>query len=162
MDKPRNLLLHHAVIKADSTTTKFQTVFHASCKSKSGHSLNDVLLDGQAIQDTLVMIVIRCQIFDFVVSVDIEKKVRTCSSNASSRFAATVKNSSPYLLMQDFQQSNSSCCCASGAAGFVPRSFRYNVRFTMGALLQTTELIKTSPPHCLSDQYRKSATCSIR
>ncbi|XP_062557880.1 uncharacterized protein LOC134222732 [Armigeres subalbatus] len=52
--KPRYYLPHHAVIKMDSTTTKLRTVFDASCPSKSGLSLNDVLLAGPTIQYTRV------------------------------------------------------------------------------------------------------------
>ncbi|XP_062713178.1 uncharacterized protein LOC134290149 [Aedes albopictus] len=74
--KPRYYLPHHAVIKMDSTTTKLRTVFDASCRSKSGLSLNDVLLAGPTVQDTLVTIVIRFRIFEFVVSADIEKMYR--------------------------------------------------------------------------------------
>ncbi|XP_065081812.1 uncharacterized protein LOC135704276 [Ochlerotatus camptorhynchus] len=74
--KHRYFLPHHAVIKMDSTTTKLRTVFDASCQSKSGLSLNDVLLAGPTIQDTLVTIVMRFRIFEFVASADIEKMYR--------------------------------------------------------------------------------------
>lgn len=74
--KPRYFLPHHAVIKIDSFTTKLRTVFDASCQSKSGLSLNDILLAGPTIQDTLVTIVTRFRMFEFVASADIEKMYR--------------------------------------------------------------------------------------
>ncbi|XP_058448777.1 uncharacterized protein LOC131428752 [Malaya genurostris] len=69
-------LPHHAVMKLDSATTKLRTVFDASCRSKSGISLNDVLLAGPTIQDSLVTIVLRFRIHQFVISADIEKMYR--------------------------------------------------------------------------------------
>ncbi|XP_058827074.1 uncharacterized protein LOC131687050 [Topomyia yanbarensis] len=74
--QPQYYLPHHAVMKLDSTTTKLRTVFDASCRSKSGISLNDVLLPGPTIQDTLVTIVLRFRIHQFVLSADIEKMYR--------------------------------------------------------------------------------------
>ncbi|XP_062714097.1 uncharacterized protein LOC134290889 [Aedes albopictus] len=74
--KSRYYVPHHAVIKMDSTTTKLRTVFDASCRSKSGLSLNDVLLVSPTVQDTLVTIVIRFRITEFVVSAYIEKMYR--------------------------------------------------------------------------------------
>ncbi|XP_038107029.1 uncharacterized protein LOC119766512 [Culex quinquefasciatus] len=74
--QPQYFLPHHAVMKPDSTTTKLRTVFDASCRSKSGLSLNDVLLPGPTIQDTLVKIVMRFRYHQFVVCADIEKMFR--------------------------------------------------------------------------------------
>ncbi|XP_058816087.1 uncharacterized protein LOC131679391 [Topomyia yanbarensis] len=74
--QPQYYLPHHAVMKLDSTTTKLRTVFDASCRSKSGISLNDVLLPGPTIQDTLVTIVLRFRIHQLVISADIEKMYR--------------------------------------------------------------------------------------
>ncbi|XP_058449025.1 uncharacterized protein LOC131428985 [Malaya genurostris] len=69
-------LPHHAVMKLDSATTKLRTVFDASCRSKSGISLNDVLLAGPTIPDSLVTIVLRFRIHQFVISADIDKMYR--------------------------------------------------------------------------------------
>ncbi|XP_055589513.1 uncharacterized protein LOC129741756 [Uranotaenia lowii] len=75
-DTPQYFLPHHAVLRPESTTTKLRTVFDASCKSKSGLSLNDVLLPGPTIQDTLVAIILRFRMFPYVVAADITKMYR--------------------------------------------------------------------------------------
>lgn len=46
-------LPHHAVVKEASATTKIRVVFDASAKSSTNISLNDTLLTGPTIQDTL-------------------------------------------------------------------------------------------------------------
>ncbi|XP_062713839.1 uncharacterized protein LOC134290676 [Aedes albopictus] len=58
-DIPQYFLPHHAILRPDSTTTKLRIVFDASCKSGSGPSLNDILMTGPTIQDTLNDIVLR-------------------------------------------------------------------------------------------------------
>jgi len=45
---------HLAVIKKDSETTKLRVVFDASCKTTSGHSLNDFFKIGPNLQKDLV------------------------------------------------------------------------------------------------------------
>ncbi|XP_038106708.1 uncharacterized protein LOC119766311 [Culex quinquefasciatus] len=75
-ETPRYYLPHLAVLRPESTTTKLRTVFDASCKSCSGLSLNDVLLAGPTIQDTLLSIVLRFRMHAFVVTGDIEKMYR--------------------------------------------------------------------------------------
>lgn len=47
-------LPHHVVININSTTTKFRVVFDASCKTRFGFSLNDILLKKLVLQDELV------------------------------------------------------------------------------------------------------------
>ncbi|XP_062541685.1 uncharacterized protein LOC134209690 [Armigeres subalbatus] len=74
--KPQYVLPHHAVMKPESTTTKLRTVFDASCRSRTGLSLNDVLIAGPTIQDELVCLVLRFRMYRFVVSADIEKMFR--------------------------------------------------------------------------------------
>ncbi|XP_058817359.1 uncharacterized protein LOC131680663 [Topomyia yanbarensis] len=73
---PQYFLPHHAVLRPDSSTTKLRTVFDASCKSQSGISLNDVLLAGPTIQDSLISIVMRFRMHAYVVSADIAKMYR--------------------------------------------------------------------------------------
>ncbi|XP_062533183.1 uncharacterized protein LOC134202151 [Armigeres subalbatus] len=71
--KPQYVLPHHAVMKPESTTTKLRTVFDASCRSRTGLSLNDILIAEPTIQDDIVCLILRFRMYRFVVSADIEK-----------------------------------------------------------------------------------------
>ncbi|XP_065084797.1 uncharacterized protein LOC135707006 [Ochlerotatus camptorhynchus] len=75
-DVPQFYLPHHAILRPDSTTTKLRIVFDASCKSCSGLSLNDVLLTGPTIQDTINAIVLRFRMPAFVIMGDLCKMYR--------------------------------------------------------------------------------------
>ncbi|XP_055643367.1 uncharacterized protein LOC129779737 [Toxorhynchites rutilus septentrionalis] len=75
-DSPQYFLPHHAILRPESSTTKLRTVFDASCKSLSGVSLNDVLLAGPTIQNTLIALVMRFRMHAYVISADIEKMYR--------------------------------------------------------------------------------------
>ncbi|XP_055642528.1 uncharacterized protein LOC129779211 [Toxorhynchites rutilus septentrionalis] len=75
-DSPQYFLPHHAILRPESSTTKLRTVFDASCKSQSGVSLNDVLLAGPTIQNTLIALVMRFRMHAYVISADIEKMYR--------------------------------------------------------------------------------------
>ncbi|XP_055604940.1 uncharacterized protein LOC129753170 [Uranotaenia lowii] len=72
----RCFLPHHPVVKEASTTTKVRVVFDASCKTSSGVSLNDGLLNGPVIQDDLRSIILRCRTKQVMVVADIEKMFR--------------------------------------------------------------------------------------
>ncbi|XP_026671887.1 uncharacterized protein LOC113464700 [Ceratina calcarata] len=69
-------LPHHAVLKLDSATTKLRVVFDASARSTSGFSLNDILLTGPTIQNTLFNIILRFRTHQYVFTADIEKMFR--------------------------------------------------------------------------------------
>ncbi|XP_055615401.1 uncharacterized protein LOC129761693 [Toxorhynchites rutilus septentrionalis] len=73
---PQYFLPHHAVLRPESSTTKLRTVFDASCKSQSGLSLNDVLLTGPTIQQSLIALVMRFRMHAYVVTADIAKMYR--------------------------------------------------------------------------------------
>ncbi|XP_062537712.1 uncharacterized protein LOC134206046 [Armigeres subalbatus] len=55
----RCFLSHHPVVKEASTNTKVRVVFDASCKTASGLALNEVLLVGPVIQQSLRSIILR-------------------------------------------------------------------------------------------------------
>ncbi|XP_011690002.1 PREDICTED: uncharacterized protein LOC105451334 [Wasmannia auropunctata] len=75
-DKVAYYIPHHGVIKEDSTTTKLRVVFDASCKTFSGKSLNDLLMVGPIIQESLFEIVIRLRQHKFAIAGDITKMYR--------------------------------------------------------------------------------------
>ncbi|XP_015189501.1 PREDICTED: uncharacterized protein LOC107073387 [Polistes dominula] len=66
-------LPHHAVIKSSSVTTKVRVVFDVSAKNDKRLSLNDTLLVGPTIQDTLVEHLLRFLMYQYVLTADIEK-----------------------------------------------------------------------------------------
>lgn len=69
-------LPHHAVIKTDSTTTKLRVVFDASCKTLNGTSLNQTLLIGPTLQDTMFNLLLRWRTHRIVIKADVEKMYR--------------------------------------------------------------------------------------
>nr|XP_029736215.1 uncharacterized protein LOC115270984 [Aedes albopictus] len=81
--QPQFVLPHHGVLKPESITTKLRTV--QNCKSRSGLSLNDVLVPGPTIQQMLVEIVLRFRLYRFVVTADIEKMYRQILVHSSDQ-----------------------------------------------------------------------------
>jgi len=67
---------HHFVLKQESTTTKFRVVFDASAKTTTGSSLNDTMMIGPTLQDTLMNIVIRFRLHKIAFTADIQKMYR--------------------------------------------------------------------------------------
>ena len=76
---------HHFVLKDESTTTKLRAVFDASAKTLNGNSLNDCLLVGPTIQDTLVNIIHRFRRFPVAFTADIAKMYRQIQIHPSER-----------------------------------------------------------------------------
>jgi len=66
---------HHAIIKAASNT-RVPIVFDASAKTDNGTSLNDTLMVGLTIQDTLFAHLLRFRTYRYVLSADVEKVYR--------------------------------------------------------------------------------------
>ncbi|XP_070517900.1 uncharacterized protein [Cardiocondyla obscurior] len=69
-------LPHHSVFKDDTKGGKIRVVFDASCKGDSGASLNDALFIGPVIQDSLVSILLRFRVHQYVITSDIVKMYR--------------------------------------------------------------------------------------
>ncbi|XP_076235095.1 uncharacterized protein LOC143179667 [Calliopsis andreniformis] len=69
-------LPHHAIIKQSSLTTKLRVVFDASAKTSTGTSLNEHLLAGPTVQETLYALLIRFRSHSYVLTADIEKMYR--------------------------------------------------------------------------------------
>lgn len=69
-------VLHHAVFKETSTTTKVRPVFDASCKTTNGRSLNDLVYIGPTIQNDLFSILVHWRKRRVAMTADIEKMYR--------------------------------------------------------------------------------------
>lgn len=69
-------LPHHGVIRETSATTKLRVVFDASVKTSSGKSLNDNLLVGPTIQDTLLDILLRFRLHKIAFTADVQEMYR--------------------------------------------------------------------------------------
>lgn len=69
-------LPHHPIVRTDHLTTKLRVVFDGSAKSDSGASLNDKLMVGPTIQDTLFDIILRFRMYQFVMTADIAMMYR--------------------------------------------------------------------------------------
>ncbi|XP_021959562.1 uncharacterized protein LOC110855462 [Folsomia candida] len=69
-------LPHQFVLKESSSTTKFRVVFDASAKTANGVSLNDCLMVGPTIQDSLVDIISRFRLHKIAFAADIAKMYR--------------------------------------------------------------------------------------
>lgn len=69
-------LPHHGVWKVDSETTKLRVVFDASSKSASGVSLNDRLLVGPNVNESLFNVFTRWRTYKIAFCADIEKMYR--------------------------------------------------------------------------------------
>ncbi|XP_050063237.1 uncharacterized protein LOC126552565 [Aphis gossypii] len=73
---PKYYLPHHPVFKANSTTTKLRVVFDGSASTKSGISLNDILLKGPKVQSDIFHILLRFRIHQVAITADVEKMYR--------------------------------------------------------------------------------------
>lgn len=69
-------LPHHCVVKLDSSTTKLRVVFDASAKSTTDVSLNDVMMIGPTVQDSLFDIVLRFRMYKYAFTADVSKMYR--------------------------------------------------------------------------------------
>lgn len=67
---------HHAVFKAESSSTKLRVVFNASSKTSTGVSLNDVMLVGPVVQPDLISVILRFRSFQYAITADITKMYR--------------------------------------------------------------------------------------
>lgn len=76
--KPHNsyFLCHHPVLKENSESTKLRVVFDGSALSSSGFALNDILMVGPNMQDSLFSILIRSRQYKYILCGDIEKMYR--------------------------------------------------------------------------------------
>lgn len=73
---PSYYLCHHAVFKEESESTKTRVVFDGSAPTTSGYSVNDILMVGPNMQDSLFAILIRARQYKFILAGDIAKMYR--------------------------------------------------------------------------------------
>ena len=66
-------LPHRPVVKESSVSTKIRPVFDGSAKTASGYALNDLLLTGPVIQESVFAIMLRFRMRAIALSADIEK-----------------------------------------------------------------------------------------
>ncbi|XP_062703612.1 uncharacterized protein LOC134286063 [Aedes albopictus] len=69
-------LPHHCAVKEGSSTTKCRVVFDASAKTSNGKSLNDILMTGPVLQDSLVNILLRFRFPSVVLAGDVRQMYR--------------------------------------------------------------------------------------
>lgn len=67
---------HHAVVKEESKTTKTRIVFDASATTSSGKSLNEILMVGPTIQESLTIRLMKWRIHRYALRGDITKMYR--------------------------------------------------------------------------------------
>ncbi|XP_017470360.1 PREDICTED: uncharacterized protein LOC108362040 [Rhagoletis zephyria] len=89
-------LPHHAVIKAESTSTKVRVVFNASSQTANGTSLNDVLYPGPVLQADLPILILRWRLYRYVFNSDIEKMYRQIwVNNNHTKYQRIVYRTNP-------------------------------------------------------------------
>ncbi|XP_058801378.1 uncharacterized protein LOC131670067 [Phymastichus coffea] len=96
---------HLAVMKESSETTKCRPVFDASAKTSNGISLNDVLMPGPTIQDTIFKQILRFRTHQYVVTADIEKIAPFLAIRTLHQLARDEAKDFPRvskLLLRDF------------------------------------------------------------
>lgn len=72
----RYFIPHRIVLRPSSTTTKLRVVFHASAKSTSGSSLNDILMKGPVLQPELFDQLMVFRTYPIAFTADIAKMYR--------------------------------------------------------------------------------------
>lgn len=78
-------LCHHAVFKNDSETTKIRVVFDGSAPTTSGYSVNDILMIGPNMQDSLFSILLRARQYKYILTGDIAKMYRQVAVDENDR-----------------------------------------------------------------------------
>lgn len=97
-------LPHHAVIKEDSSTTKLRVVFDASSRTSNGISLNEALLIGPVLQDSLYDLLVRWRTPRIVLKADIAKMYRqVLIAEQHQPFQKIIWKNSPAEPLQDYQ-----------------------------------------------------------
>ncbi|KAJ8940212.1 hypothetical protein NQ318_010712 [Aromia moschata] len=87
---------HHAVFKADSTSTPIRIVFDASCRTDSNYSLNDLLFTGPKLQSDVCTMFLKFRLFEVAITADLRQMYRQINLiNDHCRFQRILWRSSP-------------------------------------------------------------------
>lgn len=73
---PTYYLLHHGVLREQSSTTKLRVIFNASSPTETGISLNDILYPGRKLQNEISDVLLWFRLQRYVFSTDIVKMYR--------------------------------------------------------------------------------------
>ncbi|XP_073835838.1 uncharacterized protein [Musca autumnalis] len=73
---PNYYIPHHCVLRPTSVSTKLRVVFDASCRTSSQVSLNEIMMVGPTIQNTLLITLLRFRCHRYGLTADIVKMYR--------------------------------------------------------------------------------------
>ena len=76
---------HHAVFKESSSTTKTRVVLNGSAESSTGVSLNDTLMVGPTLQNSIFVLHLRFRLHNIALTADIEKMYKQILVRPSDR-----------------------------------------------------------------------------
>ncbi|XP_022167535.1 uncharacterized protein LOC111031762, partial [Myzus persicae] len=97
-------LPHHAVVKADSITTKVRVVFDGSASARSGLSLNDILHRGPKTLHDIISIILRFRTHAIALTADVAKMYRQVLVHPEDRnVQRIVYREAPDQPMQEFK-----------------------------------------------------------
>ncbi|XP_021966495.1 uncharacterized protein LOC110861676 [Folsomia candida] len=95
---------HHFILKESSTTTSFRVVFDASAKTSNGVSLNDTMMVGPTIQDSLTDLLTRFRIHKIAFVADVAKMYRQILLSSPDReFHRILWREDPSKPVQHFR-----------------------------------------------------------
>lgn len=124
-DDPGWYLPHHGVMSTTSLASKLRVVFDAAKRNFQGHSLNDFLFPGPALQQDLMLMIASWRNYPFVFTTDIVKMYRQILVHEQDRYVQQILwrtspteeprtyqlntvtygiNSSPYLAIRSLHQ----------------------------------------------------------
>lgn len=73
---PNYYIPHHCVLRPESVSTKLRVVFDASCRTSSQLSLNEIMMVGPTLQNTLLTTLLRFRCHRYGLTADIVKMYR--------------------------------------------------------------------------------------
>ncbi len=95
---------HHFVVKESSTTTKLRVVYDASMSTSSGNSLNDCMMVGPQLQNSLLNIMLRFRTNPIAFTADLEKMYRQILVKPEdAHFQRILWRTHPSLPIQEYK-----------------------------------------------------------